>query len=528
MKRCIPFFAALASLAAFADFTRAAPPKVDYLFPAGGQRGTTVEVTVSGTFERWPVKGYADRTGIEITTGKTSGKLSIAIAKDAEPGVYYLRLADADGASALKPFIVGTLADILEKEPNDDPRKPHALDTSAVVVNGRLDKPGDVDTFAVKLTKGQTLVASLEANQTLRSPMDGVIQVLSSDGFVLEQNDDYRGFDPQIAFVVPKDGLYLVRVFAFPAKADTAVRFAGKETFIYRLTLTTGPFVEHTYPLAVSRDQPADVELVGWNLPAELRRMKITPQLDTDILLVSDARIANPFSIQLVRNPSIVKTQATRANPQKITLPATITGRLDRPGDIDVFEFAAKKGDKLAITVGSRTLGFPLDPVLRLTDLAGKTLLQSKAVKIGDDPILNYAVTLDAVYRVEIGDLHDHAGPRYVYRLRVGTPVPDFDVKVTGDNFTLAAGKSLEIPVAVTRIAGFKGEVTLRVEGLPTTIKAISSGKGLTLQSSDKTPFAGPIRVIGATPDGTTRVGQAAVLDLGRATTSLWLTVNAK
>src|SRR5205807_4906923 len=111
------------------------------------------------------------------------------------------------------------------REPNDDPRQAQVLAGSQVTVNGQLGKPGDVDVFALALRKGQTLVASLEANRTLKSPMDAVLQVLSADGFVLEQNNDYHGLDPQIAFAVPRDGRYLVRTFAFPAVPDASVKF---------------------------------------------------------------------------------------------------------------------------------------------------------------------------------------------------------------------------------------------------------------------------------------------------------------
>ena len=94
------------------------------------------------------------------------------------PGVYWLRAYNAEGASGLRPYIVGTLPEVMEKEPNDEPRKAQKIEGSTVVVNGKLEKNGDVDCFAVELKKGQTLVASLEAHDTLRSPMDGMLQVL--------------------------------------------------------------------------------------------------------------------------------------------------------------------------------------------------------------------------------------------------------------------------------------------------------------------------------------------------------------
>ena len=90
------------------------------------------------------------------------------------------------------------------------------------------------------MKKGQTLVASLEANRTLRSPMDAMLQIVSADGFVLDENNDFHGLDPQIAFTAKKDGTYIARVYAFPSSPDSSIRFFGSDACIYRLTLTTG------------------------------------------------------------------------------------------------------------------------------------------------------------------------------------------------------------------------------------------------------------------------------------------------
>src|SRR4051812_48245391 len=90
----------------------AAPPAVTYLYPAGGQRGTTVEVTAGGTFDRWPVQVWTRDKGITATTGKDKGRTSITIAGDAVPGVQWLRLHDEQGASTLRPFVVGLLPEV--------------------------------------------------------------------------------------------------------------------------------------------------------------------------------------------------------------------------------------------------------------------------------------------------------------------------------------------------------------------------------------------------------------------------------
>ena len=124
------------------------------------------------------------------------------------------------------PFVVGTLPEMLEQEPNNglDQVQESQL---PVTINGRLERSGDIDVYAVRLQKGETLVASLEANRILASPMDGVLQICDDAGFVIEQNDDCRGLDPQMAFTAPRDGAYRLRVFAFPSTPNSTIRFAG-------------------------------------------------------------------------------------------------------------------------------------------------------------------------------------------------------------------------------------------------------------------------------------------------------------
>src|ERR1700722_2720077 len=70
----------------------AAPPTLTYLYPAGAQRGTTVEITAAGTFERWPVQVWVTGKGVEVKPAKDKGKLTVTVAADAVPGTYWLRL----------------------------------------------------------------------------------------------------------------------------------------------------------------------------------------------------------------------------------------------------------------------------------------------------------------------------------------------------------------------------------------------------------------------------------------------------
>src|SRR5437899_1287518 len=109
---------ALAAIHSASTPAFAAPPKLNNLFPAGGQRGQSVIVTAAGEFSTWPVQVWADRVGVSATAEKDKGKFKLDVAVDAIPGVYWLRLHNGEGASVFKPFVVGTLPEVAESEPN--------------------------------------------------------------------------------------------------------------------------------------------------------------------------------------------------------------------------------------------------------------------------------------------------------------------------------------------------------------------------------------------------------------------------
>jgi hypothetical protein len=511
----------------------AAPPALTYLFPAGAQRGQTVAVMAGGTFERWPVRGWADVRGITVKGEKDRGKLSVSVAADVPPGTHWLRVHDEQGASALRPFVVGVLPEVVEQEPNDDPKKPQVLPSSTVTINGRLSQRGDVDGFAVRLRKGQTLVASVEANRTLGSPMDAVLQVLSDGGFVLAENNDYHDLDPQIAFVAPADGQYIVRTFAFPANPDSTIGFASGETFVYRLTLTTGGFAEYAWPLAVAREKSATVELRGWNIPEAAK--KVTVEGEGETAVVFHPQAAGVVSVRREGHAAIVEVEPNDPrHPQEISLPVTVSGRIARDGDVDAYQFRAKKGQQLVFRVESRVLGFPLDAVLRLTDAAGKVLGQVDDTGNAADPELSFTVPQDGTYRLEIRDLHGEGGERHVYRLRALIPEPDFDLAVASDRFTLTPGKAVDVPVTVARRQGFAQPVEVRAEGLPEGVTAAAvqspgsgaAAKTVTLRlTASKGPVSGAFRIVGRASDKWKREAHFTLAGPSGSTPYLWLTV---
>lgn len=511
-----------------AGFSNAAPPTAASLYPSGMSRGQTITVTVNGSFSNWPASVWVDRKGLTIEPEKDKGKLKVTADKNAA-GTYLLRLYDKEGATQLRPFIVGSLPEVVEREPNNDPGKAQAVARS-VVVNGKLEKSGDVDGYLLDLTKGQTLVASVNANWGLGSPMDPVMQICTPDGFVLKQNDESRGMDPQIVFQPKQDGTYVVRLFAFPATPNSTIGFYGNGDCVYRLTMTTGAFVDHTTPFSLASSGKTSVRAQGWNIPADQQRLEI--ERSSPPLLHGEC--ANAIDLPTVQYANLFAEETKENQPLSVTTPVVITGRIDEPGDEDTFRFTAAKGKKLTCRIEANSLGFPTDPALRITDSDGKQISAADDTSRQRDCSLVFSPPKDGEYQLHVLNGYRAGGFRHVYRLTIEEAVPDFTLTLAADSFVIPKDKPLEIPVTINRQNGFAEEIELTVKGLPEGVAAEpakSLPKGdtaktvkLKLTASQASP-GGPIEIAGKAGQQE-RIATFSVVKSKR--TEAWLTASGK
>jgi hypothetical protein len=469
-----------------ADALFAAPPKVNYFSPTGGQRGQTVSITANGEFSTWPVKVWADRPGVSLEAEQDKGKFRATIAADAVPGIVWLRAYNDEGGAPLRPFVVGSLPEVSEAEPNDGPHKPQSL-AENVVVSGKLAKNGDVDGYKVKLKQGRTLVAALQGNSVLGSPMDAVVQICELverrsqvEAYVVMQNHDAVGLDPLAIFAAQRDGDYLVRVFAFPSEPNSSINFSGGDNFNYRLTITSGGYIDHALPLATKRGETPEVKLFGWNLPADAAAPAAAIGDGTAIAAHGDYAGAVPLAI--VEHASVVVgPQAGPGQPQQVDLPATLSGILSTGKEIDAVSFIAPKGMKLRIECESRSLGYPLMPRLRIADESGKQLAAAEATDKKRDAALAFTSPADGRYVLSIADLHGRGGDRFAYRLTIEEARPDFALSLAADSFVVTGDKPLEIPVTIDRRDGFSEAIDITAMELPSGVTAepvISTAKG--------------------------------------------------
>ncbi len=521
----------------------AAVPQAKGLFPRGGQVGSTVEVTVDGKLAKGD-QIQSDRAGVSGEITEDGTKATITIADSAAPGLYWLRFFNAEGAASPVPFVVGRLPEVAEAEPNATPDKAQTL-TESSVINGKLSESADTDVFSITVPAGRTLVAAVDANWRLGSPVDPVMQVLNTEGVVLTQVDDDRGFDPLIAWPCEQETTLLVRLFGFPAAPNSSIRFANSADYVYRLTLTTDVWPDHLLPSAAQSGQNTNLKLAGWNVPDDLQAITAaalaaeTPPSEQAEFAHSNLPVEVP--LQRVAHSVLTATEpCDQAMPLQVTeKPVTVCGVIDQNGDEDSIQLNVSKGEKLVFRVESRVDGHALDAVLRIFDQEGKLLSESDdASRDVFDPVAKFTAKADGPIRVSITDRFGLGDWRFAYRLHIEPLEPTITATLKADAFVLTPGKPLEVPVTIARNDGFSEEVEFTATDLPegVTCEAVKSAakgdtsKTVTLKltaSETVSASTGPIQIVGRWGESG-KVTATADLSGGQVKlTSPWLTVLA-
>ena len=107
-----------------------------------------------------------------------------------------------------------------------------------------------------------------------------------------------------------------------------------------------------------------------------------------------------------------------------------VNGRIEAPGDVDVFRFNASAGERIVAEVVARRLDSPLDARLVVLDAYGKQVAlnddhEDKGAGLDThhaDAYVAFTVRTSGVCRVMLEDAQHAGGPAHAYRLRIGPP----------------------------------------------------------------------------------------------------------
>jgi hypothetical protein len=462
-------------------------PRLLVVSPAGGQAGTSVEVTLTGIDLEDPQKLLINHAGIKADPiaeparsvrqaqggqpALVSVRLKVTIPADVPPGSYDVRFVGKSGTSNPRAFVVGDQPETTEKEPNNDVAEAQQIPLNSTV-HGTISTPTDVDYFRFAGKKGQRVVVSCLAS-SIDSRLHAAVEMYDQAGALLAANRNYRGTDALLDCTLAADGDYFVRVSAFAYQQGAVEHF-------YRLTVSTAPWIDAVFPPVVEPGKTATLTVHGRNLPGGkpdpsavvdgrvLEKATVTVNVPGDpaarqrlayrgfvppVAAVTDgfeyrlrnqAGTSNPFLLTFAQAPVVLDNSDndTPEKAQAVTVPCEIAGRVEKKRDRDWYSFTAKKGDVLSVELYGDRIGSPLDlyAVLKSAGPKGSTIVElddntdqvpNQFYSRGDDPPrYQFKAPADGTYLLLVSsrEADVEAGPRHLYRVRITEEKPDFRV----------------------------------------------------------------------------------------------------
>ncbi|MBW3539557.1 MAG: PPC domain-containing protein [Planctomycetes bacterium] len=471
---------------------------MSYIFPAGGQRGTTVTFRVGGHYLHEGCAFAISGPGVEASPriertqtiwfegpriplpasqrGEDYPKDylgTVKLAADAPLGGRYWRVWNSQGVTPSLKFVVGELPEVVEQEIDGDPLPVRV--TLPVTINGRIFPREDVDVWTFAAKAGETITAEVHAGR-LGSPLDSRLEVRDPTGRPIAENDDQLlGPDSLLRFTAAADGVYELRIHD--------VNFDGLQHFIYRLTVAAGPYLDRVFPLGGRRGENLRLELEGANLPEQAANIEIPADAPEAIEYrpIIGGRTMQPVLLETGDLPEHLESEPNdaAAGSAPLAVPAAFNGRIGQPGDVDVWNFTAAKDQTFEFDLRAARLGTPLDSVLAILDAEGKELASADDIARGQtDSALVWKAPADGTYAVRVAErLDSRGGEEFAYRLWVVTgdgaqERPGFGLRLPSDAITVERGAETKLKVDVERTGGFDGQIDLQVAGLPSGVTA--------------------------------------------------------
>lgn len=494
-------------------------PRLQSIFPAGGQIGQSVEIELGGTDLDVAERLWFDHPGLSAEHLE-GNRFRVAIHEDIPIGQYDLRVVGRFGISNPRTFVIEVHPETSEVEPNDAPEQATTIAINSVV-NGRSNQTPDVDYFAFEGRAGQRVLIDL-AGVRIESRIDGWLRLFDPTGREIAVSQDEATLDPFLDVTLPIDGLYRLCV--------QDLVYAGSAEHGYRLTVHDGPHLDSVLPSVVAPGEEVTLTLHGRNIGGVLvadclagghplervevpfrapRREDLNSGAGSDYLAGpaatrmgveyryrTDRGESNPIFIAVAEDPVVVEIEPNN-NPvtaQVVPIPCVVSGTFGAAGDLDRYQFEAKRGQVYWIEVRAESLGSPADPNLIVQQVAENGQVKDLASMddVPDprgfpvstttvDPLLRWQAPADGTYLVAVSDLYgtQRGDVRFRYTLQIRPQRPDFTLLVVPIGvaaqplgLSLRAGSRTLATALVKRRDGFQG---------PVRVEAVASPPGVTV-----------------------------------------------
>jgi hypothetical protein len=502
-------------------------PMITHCTPVAVRRGATADVVVEGQQDFAGAVGWlADDPGVTATVASqtpakpgarvASVAAKVTVGKDVPLGPHEFRIVTKHGPSTIGQLLVVDDPVVKENGNNNTTAGANPLPVPGVAC-GRIEATEDVDFYRFHAKAGTSYTFEVwgarlqDKTHDLQKHLDPLLTIHDASGRELAGNDDYFFADPYLAWTAPTDGDCFVQV--------RDAKYDGDPRWAYALCVTDKPYVAHVFPFAGQAGQIISAEPIG---SAAKVAPKVTMQLPPNAglfrlpLTNATGLATNPAAFVVSTLPQIIEQEPndTPAQAQSLPIPCGVSGRMDKPRDVDYYRFHGEKGKAIRFEVKARRFGTPLqsrlDSVLEVFSPKGQMLTSNDDdPTTGKDSLLTFSPAADGEYLVRIRDLTGKGGPGYVYYLEADYAKPDFTLRCDSDFSMVAPGGHAPWYVHVNRLNGFNGAVDVHVNGLPPGVTANlltippTMTQGLLVLSADKGAKIGAaanVRVAGTSP----------------------------
>ncbi len=339
-------------------------PRIAYVYPAGGQQGTVVRVTVGGQFLRGVTGAHVSGDGVRAT-----------VIKHYPP----LNNVDPEQRQQLQERIAALWQKHLDELPAGTEL---ALDRRAWFFGQRFGtmRPGGLNNRPDATNGAARAAAPTNAFAAARTrPLDHPL---------LDDLDNKS----------LRELLHVVRTL-FPRDRIRQQNMQLAEMVVLELQLATD-----------AAPGPRDLRLgtpMGWTNPLRFEVGTLPEQRELE--------------------PNQADRMAVLPPAAPCTLPFVLNGQIS-PGDVDHFRFHAGTGQHIVVRVQARRLipyladAVPgwFQPTLTLYDHAGHELAFADDFRFDPDPVLRYEIPRSGVYSLEIRDALYRGREDFVYRIEAG------------------------------------------------------------------------------------------------------------
>ena len=466
--RAVAWIGAAWSLLVCGAALRAAPPELAGSAPVVLRPGVASVVSLSGrglssvreVVTSWT--GVLERRDAEgWEAGEDRLKFPVFVPAGFSEGVEWLRVVGTNGVSNPVFVLIDGLPSRTEAAGQGSAQVPAAMD-------GVVRDPKGA-AWRVWCEAGDRVSFEVVA-QRLGGTLDPVLRVTDGKGREIARAGQTPGLGGDCGAVVsiPAAGEYRVEV--------RDAEYESGNGLWYRLRV--GRFPVAVFPemgtAALAGRMPAtvrfrtgtgdDVGLAPWTLVsagAAWRRLEIGAG-GTLLLRWPDVRP----EWDREREPNDGSTLA-----QVVSAGTSVAGAFDKTDEVDGYRLEISTPGRVRISVRSRSLGWPCDPLLRLVDAGGRSLATAPVNE--GDPVLHHRFDKAGTYGLYLEEAAGRFGPGREYVVGVEAPAARFEMTSETQSLAVPAGGKQSMTVNL-EARGYEGPIRIVAAGLPSGVELVN------------------------------------------------------